>query len=136
MSPSRGSGETGPKNIAEGVAVMIRGHGAKVLVLIVGLLCSGVGHAAMTVNNLLALCESEQPADKGMCLGFITAVKDTANLMHVIRTNKMLLCLPEGLAAEHVVGMVVEGLKAHPDGDKQLAVSFVLGRLGNAFQCK
>lgn len=105
-------------------------------VLIVALSCSGIGHAAMTVNNLLALCESEQPGDKGMCLGFITAVKDTANLMQVIRTNEMLLCLPQGVTPEHMVGMVVEGLKAHPRGDDQLAVSFVLGRLGNAFQCQ
>ncbi len=104
--------------------------------MIVVLSLSGITQAAMTANNLLALCESEKTADQGMCLGFITGVKDTANLMHMIRTNNLLVCLPDGVTPEHVVGILVKGLKAHPDGDKQLAVSFVLSMLGNAFQCK
>ena len=115
---------------------MFRGHGMKTGLLIVLLFGSGISTAAMTANNLLALCESEQTADQGMCLGFVTGVKDTANLMHVIRTNKMLLCLPNDVTAEHVVGMVIQGLEAHPDGENQLAVSFVLAMLGDAFQCK
>jgi len=108
----------------------------KIAVLIAGLFWSGISQSAMTANDLLTLCESEQTADQGMCLGFVTGVKDTANLMHVIRTNDMLLCFPDGVTAEHVVGMVIKGLRAHPDGESQLAVSFVLGMLGNAFQCK
>lgn len=115
---------------------MVRGIDMKTAFLIMVLFWPGIGQAAMTANNLLTLCESERPADQGMCLGFVTGVKDTANLMHAIRTNEMLLCFPEGITAEHVVGMVVNGLKAHPDGDNQLAVSFVLDMMGNTFRCK
>jgi len=108
----------------------------KTAFLIFVLLWSGISQAAMTANNLLTLCESEQTADQGMCLGFVTGVKDTANLMHVIRTNEMLLCFPDGITAEHVVGMVIRELKAHPDGDSQLAVSFVLDTMGKTFRCR
>jgi hypothetical protein len=80
-------------------------------------------------NGLLELCEAGEASwQKGLCYGYIGAVRDLGNDLHV-------LCYPANATNRQTIEIAVAGLRANPAERNKASDALVMKYLHAVFPC-
>src|SRR6266576_416039 len=77
-------------------------------------------------NDLLRLCQSTDPFDRGVCGGYITAVSQMTQIANHG-------CFPHGMTLEQGKDVVVRYLKDHPESRHRVPATLAARALSEAF---
>ncbi len=89
----------------------------------------------LTGADLAAACESEEPAQQGLCLGYIRGVADVLGGPGA-KVDGILACLPGGETGEQVVTIVKDYLAENPQLGNLKADGLVAYVLSLSFPCE
>lgn len=97
---------------------------------------SPTGGTFMTGNRLLTLCDSRNIDEQARCLGYTTAVYDTALVSQEALGGPLIMCPPSGLTAGQVQDIGVKRLRDEPATRHLPASAIVHAALAAAFPCR
>jgi len=107
------------------------------------LVCGFAGEALAEYDgtDLLDYCSEyinyKGDMEFGLCMGFVLGVRDTPRaLWSGYSLAKRIFCLPEGVAPQQEVRVVVKYLEDNPAKLHESAAVLVMGALSGAFPCK
>ncbi len=89
----------------------------------------------MNGEQLLAACSSEEPAERGLCIGYILGVADVLGGPGA-KVDGIYACLPGGETAEDLVGLVQDYLSGNPQLGRLKAEGLVAYVLSLSFPCE
>ena len=85
-------------------------------------------------NALFSTCTSTSALDAQYCLGFVSAVSDTAEVYESV-TKRKFYCPPDGLTAGQLRDLSLQYLSNHPEQRHLAAASLVAYSFTYAFPC-
>ena len=99
-----------------------------------------VGHAGtaeaqyLNGNNLLRLCESDNQADQGMCVGYLMGIDDMTSTYDLWDEMTKRFCVPEDVPNSQLREVAIEGLPQalFPDSPAAGTIAIIFQR---AFPC-
>ena len=105
------------------------------------LLVLGLGVCPLTLANFLdgnelrERCESNRPDSINTCLGYLTGVADGEDASPSWKLQKSLFCVPRGVGANQLRGLMVDYFQAHPEEEDLNAAIVVGNAFLEAFPC-
>ncbi|MES9902804.1 MAG: Rap1a/Tai family immunity protein [Sedimenticola sp.] len=107
------------------------------LVVFTSLLISWSISSALTGNELLSYCESEDVSNEAACLSYIEGVIDTEATLSQIHSRLSHMCIPaRGVTKGQVMRIVAKFLKDNPEGLHHAVSTDVLLSLSIVFPCE
>jgi len=93
-------------------------------------------------NKLLALCVSDTFFETGQCLGFLTGISDSINIMEETVPNPSSrrnisahICKPESVTIVQLEKVWIKWANEHPERLQFTAVSLVMQAFAEAWPC-
>lgn len=104
------------------------------------MISAAVGHAGiaeaqyLSGNNLLRLCESDNQADQGMCVGYLMGIDDMTSTYDRWDEMTKRFCVPEDVPNSQLREVAIEGLPwaLYPDAPAAGTIAIIFQK---AFPC-
>ncbi len=93
-------------------------------------------HGFMVSEALFRDCQSDAPALRGMCLGYLAAMADAIEIQQVAGTAPRRVCDPATISLEDYRRALIGFLQANPALLKQPSAEVVRAAYGNAWPCR